>query len=147
MDGYANVLLRPLPCWRGEPGTLAQDVAGMIVDLGFGWPLFNYGGVVILWDSHEPPLCFVVTEEALELRYEVQDWPGHEPVESSTLWKRLPLEEVQDEKALGRVLRAAKRARRRQFKPCRFCGEPTPVEERDSGACYGCQERHLGVVH
>ena len=38
--------------------------------------------------------------------------------------------------------------RRRGFRRCRYCGEPSPPEHRnvEPTVCDGCAQRHLGVV-
>lgn len=146
-DEYES-LHRPLS-WDPEPedATRAQRVGAMIEMMSGATTIFNFGGIVVLWLPGEPELACVVTSEALELRYEVKEWPSHFAVRSTHLWKRFPLEEVYwDERRLRKVLQDARRARIRQFKPCRFCGKDTPVEEREQGACYGCQEKHLGII-
>lgn len=90
----------------------------------------------------------VIRESEVELRLPTVDWQGpHCPVRSSKLWRRVSTRDGLDSASLKGLLRRASTAKRRQYKPCRYCGERTPLEHRDGDVCHGCQERELGILH
>ena len=111
------------------------------------------GDVVILRESDdERGLTCVVTAEAVELRLATIEWTkgAYAPMRSSTHWRtlRAPHDDGADwDDLLCTAVEGARLARERQFRRCRFCGEPTPPERRiDRRTCHACAEHQLGVV-
>jgi hypothetical protein len=104
--------------------------------------------ILIIGEPEEIGPVVLVTPEAVEFRLPVVRWLGpHTPVPTSVLWRRVDLDEV----AVGdlaKLITDARRARKRQFRTCRYCGRRTPPEHRhEKDVCHGCAEQHLGVVH
>ena len=90
----------------------------------------------------------VVTAEALELRLPTIEWTmgAYGPARSSRLWRRIEWRDLQEED-LSKQLAAARRARRREFRKCKYCGERFSPEHRTGDACHGCTSRHEGVLY
>ena len=95
------------------------------------------GGVVV-----------VVTAEAVELRLPTVEWTcgSYGPVATSRLWKRVKWSKLQDGQ-LEELIDAARRARQREFRPCKFCRKMFPPEHRTGNACHGCSTAHLHIVY
>lgn len=105
--------------------------------------------VIQLTESVDDGLVIIVTAEAVELRLPTVEWTGgaHSPVLSSRSWKRVTATSITNEQ-LAALIDEARKARRAQYRTCRYCGRPTPPEHRHSNTvCHGCAEEHLGVVH
>ena len=98
-------------------------------------------------DGGEEGIGVLVTPEAIELCLPTVEWHGpHAPAASSRRWKRVRARDLSDER-IAELLIAARRARQRQFRRCRYCGERVPPEHRiDDDVCHGCASKHLHVV-
>src|SRR5688572_12177649 len=100
----------------------------------------NYGG--------EEGIVVLVTAEAVELRLPTVEWTGgyYDPAGTSRLWRRRTWTSLPDD-ALPSLLKAAQRARRREFHTCRYCRGRFPPEYRiGKDVCHGCASEFEGVV-
>lgn len=88
----------------------------------------------------------ILRSQSVEIRLPTIEWHGpHTPVTTTRLWKRAPTAGLTPEDLKSLVCRGL-RARRGQFRKCRYCGREVPVEHRFStDVCHGCAEKHLGV--
>ena len=120
--------------------TLVPDAATTLTD---------DGAVEVATDPDvEDAVAVRVTDDAVELRLPTVVWVGQTPEATTRLWRRIPLadagpgtDEIRD------AVRRARRARKREWATCRFCGERVPREHRiDADTCHGCASEHLGVV-
>lgn len=94
-------------------------------------------------------LTILVTAEAIELRFPSIEWTmgAYGPAETSSLWKRLKAEELDDDK-LSEWLVKAKNARQKEFRECRFCHKWFPPDYlHNKNTCHVCAEKHMGIVH
>jgi hypothetical protein len=126
VEGRARLVLKHLP---GAEVSRTRDA----VQIDWG----GTEGIVVL-----------VTPEALELRLPTVEWTcgSYGPAASSRLWRRVEWAAIGDGR-LSALLRNCKRARARQFRRCKYCGERVPPEHRVSAdVCHGCASRHEGVV-
>lgn len=96
----------------------------------------------------ERGIVVLVTPEAFEIRMPTTEWLGGvcDPAPSSRFWKRVSADKLTEDD-LARLLDRALKARQREFKRCRYCGESVPPEHRISDdVCHGCASRYEGVV-
>jgi hypothetical protein len=103
--------------------------------------------VQINWGGEEG-IVVLITPEALELRLPTVEWTGgaYGPVASSRLWRRVKWESVQEGQLLV-LLDKCRRARTREYRRCKYCGEKFPPEHRSSGnVCHGCASKYEGIV-
>ncbi|HEY3319329.1 MAG TPA: hypothetical protein VGP72_02490 [Planctomycetota bacterium] len=94
-------------------------------------------------------IVVVVTAEAVELRLPTVEWTcgSYGPAQASRLWKRVKWNEDTGTR-LPELIEAARKARQREYRTCKFCGERVAPENRHSrDVCHGCAEERLGVVH
>lgn len=97
----------------------------------------------------ERGIVILCTPEAMELRLPTVEWTrgAYGPAYSSRLWRRIPRGELHEEQLAG-LFEKAKRARRREFHTCKYCGRAVPPEHRFSkDVCHGCASEHEGVVY
>lgn len=103
--------------------------------------------IQIEWGG-ESGIVVLVTPEAVELRLPTVEWTAgaHGPADSSRLWKRVLMDEL-EEVNLRDMLHQAHRAREQQFRKCRYCGRLVPPEHRFSeDVCHGCASEYRGIV-
>jgi len=101
----------------------------------------------IAWGG-EMGLVLLVTAEALEVRLPTVEWTGgpHVAAVSSVLRERFEWDDS-DTTWIQEAIDAGLRARRRQFRRCKYCGERYPPEHRIRGdVCHGCAEAHEHVT-
>ena len=97
----------------------------------------------------EAGIVVLVTPEAMELRLPTVEWAcgSYGPRATSKLWRRVEWQRL-DPSKLPELLKAAKTARKRQYRTCQYCGERFPPEHRaDRDTCHGCASREHGVVY
>lgn len=93
-------------------------------------------------------IIVLVTPEAIEIRLPTVEWTKgcHGPALSTCLWQRVDAEGLKD-KHLGQLLHTAQQVRTGMFRPCRYCKQVLPPEERVRyNVCYRCGARHLSIV-
>jgi len=96
----------------------------------------------------EEAIVLVVSREALEIRHPRTEWTrgAYGPAASSCLWRRRKWASLKSAE-LPELIASARRARKRQFRRCRFCGGRFPPEHRiEDDVCHGCASSHLGVT-
>ena len=83
----------------------------------------------------------------LEICLPSVDWvTPYSPIRSSSSWKRLDLNSVNEDE-LPELIEQGRKARRQQFKKCKYYEMNFPLEHRHGDVCHGCAESELGVVH
>ncbi len=85
--------------------------------------------------------------DGVEVRLPTVVWHGaHTPIATTRYWRRISWADATDDRLIA-LFDKGKKARRSEFRPCRFCRERVPLEHRHGDVCHGCAERHLGVIH
>ncbi|RJO65976.1 MAG: hypothetical protein C4523_14575, partial [Myxococcales bacterium] len=82
--------------------------------------------------------------EAVEVFLPVFDWPMPHEMTLRFRWFR-SLPSSASVKIIRQAVEEAVAARRRTFRTCTGCGQPTPPE-RGGSRCHSCMERLDGVV-
>lgn len=110
---------------------------------------------VIQFDPPEnADLTFLITPEALEIRFPRTEWTmgSHGPVATSRLWKRVRWKRSWGQADLAALIDAASAAWQGELRPCGYCGrrfEPEHVIEGrlvKGPICHGCASSHEHVV-
>lgn len=98
-------------------------------------------------ESETAEITVVIGEMEADFRLYTLEWVGpHSPIPATRSWRKVELA-GRTVKELEELAVAAARARRRQYRVCRYCGERVPVEHRFSGSvCHGCASKELGIV-
>ena len=97
--------------------------------------LRDYGVIIFLMPDY------------LEVCLPSTDWvTPYLPIPTSTSWKRFEINSI-NEDGLLELVEQGRKARRRQFRRCKYCEKKFPPEHRHGNVCHGCAERELGVVH
>jgi hypothetical protein len=96
----------------------------------------------------EKGVVILVTAETIELRLPTVEWTcgAYGPARASRLWKRVRAEALSDD-GLGSMIQLAVKARRAEFKRCKYCKQLVPPEHRSGNAWHGCASRYDGVVY
>jgi hypothetical protein len=95
-------------------------------------------------------VAFVVTPNHFEICLPSIKWLGPcDSIPTIIPWKRLELTTIDENDliSLSKLVDRGRKARRRQFKPCRFCQQRFPPEHRHDDVCHGCAESYPGVAH
>lgn len=97
-------------------------------------------------DSHDRRIGVRIDATGCEILLPTVTWASsYTPVAGWTLWRSAAWIELPDRSKLLTFVRAGRRARQRQFTPCRFCGESYPTEFRaERNLCHGCAQIHCG---
>lgn len=120
------------------------------------WPATGVGRFRDAIELHIPslvpdddPVVVILTPELLEVRLPITEWTGgaYGPVSSSRRWRRRALNRGENPPDVIELVTQALAARCRQFRTCRFCRRKFTADHMTMGACHGCAERDLGVVH
>ncbi len=100
-------------------------------------------------DCTDGPEVLISVGQELLIFWPTLNWEGpHEPVPTINFWRTISDPHSLDDLALKNLLKKACRARRRQYKRCRFCGQLVPPEHRYSpDVCHTCASDHFGVVY
>lgn len=100
-------------------------------------------------------VVLLLTPETLEIRLPTVDWTQgtYGPCASTRRYQLIDVDDFirgdgrPDEASLLAAVMRGVEARGAEFKPCRYCGECFPIEQRHGDACHGCAEREEGVIH
>ncbi len=93
-------------------------------------------GVILLFMPNFMEICLPFT-----------DWvTPYSPIRSSSSWKRFDINSINEDE-LSELIKQGRKARRRQFKKCKYCEKRFPPEHRHGDVCHGCAESNLGIVH
>lgn len=126
-----------------------EEVALHILSL-YGGEFSRTRDVIQIDIDGDTGIVVLITPEIVELRLPTVEWTGgaYDPAVSSRRYKRLSLgSALVDKEVLETAITEALQKREREFIPCRFCGKPTPPEQRHGKTCHPCGEKHLGVAH
>lgn len=141
-------LINPEPLDPTGPLTTVERHALTVDRLLPGANVERTGDVFQFSMDDKNGIVIFVTAEAAELRLPTVEWTcgSYGPVATSRLWKRVKWAALRDGQ-LAELLDAARRARQREFRPCKFCHNRFPPERRHGNVCHGCAERFQGIVH
>jgi 8-oxo-dGTP pyrophosphatase MutT (NUDIX family) len=136
--------------YEAEAPTNAEAMAVQVLDAMPKAVATRTRDCVEIVEPGDDGLVVLVTPDSVEIRLPTVEWTGgyFAPASSSVLWKRLTPEDCA---ALSQWLQRARKARKRQFRPCVHCGRSTPPEHAHSldgdWVCHGCAEKHRDVLH
>lgn len=94
-------------------------------------------------------ITVLVTSEAFEIRLPTIEWAGgaYDPVQTSDLWKRIEIEEINDDEIQG-LLHLGLKEQVKHLGTCEYCKKEFHESQMDGETvCHGCAERELGVLH
>lgn len=148
MPGTDRQRIDPDGRYPADPPRRAECFALLVLDHLRGAALERTRDVIQIDGGGDQGIVVVITPDDLELRMPTTEWTGgaYGPAPSSTLWKRIGLDDL-DGADLPGLLDAAIAHRAGEFVACRHCGQLFPPEHRHDDVCHGCSEKHLGIVH
>ena len=92
-------------------------------------------------------IILLLLPDFIDIRLPSTDWvTPYTPIPSSSFWKRIEISSVSEDE-LPKLVEQGRKARRRQFKKCKYCEKRFPPEHRHGDVCHGCAEGKLGIVH
>lgn len=140
---------------RGSGRTTVEEKAAVVMR-ALGQPSYERTRDVfqIYYGDGDDQISVIITAENIEVRLPQIEWTcgSYGPVLTSRFWKSISFKELEarseeDCKSIRELVENGVRARKRQYKKCKYCGEKFPPERMiSSDVCHSCAEAHEGVL-